>query len=355
MSPEQLFNLNIAGERLLPTPHSIKSEVPLSDFATEIVLSTRATLRDIIDRRDSRRFIVIGPCSIHDIKAGIEYAERLRELAKQVEDSFVLLMRTYFEKPRTSVGWKGFINDPYLDDTFKIDEGLLKARQFLLQLNERGVPTATEALDPITPQYLDDLIAWTAIGARTTESQTHREMASGLSTPVGFKNGTDGNVMVAINAMLSAREAHHFLGINRNGQCSVMQTRGNSYGHVVLRGGARPNYDSVNVAMCEAELKKANLPPAIMIDCSHGNSLKNHELQPKVFEDCINQIIAGSESIIGFMIESNLNAGNQPLPADRSKLAYGVSITDACIDWNTTEAIVMSAHQALSSRKPLHL
>jgi 3-deoxy-7-phosphoheptulonate synthase len=247
-------------------------------------------------------------------------------------------MRVYFEKPRTTVGWKGLINDPDMDDSFHIEKGIGIARKLLLDLAELGLPTATEALDPIMPQYLGDLITWNAIGARTTESQTHREMASGLSTPVGFKNGTDGSLVVAINALKSARQPHHFLGINEDGRSAVMQTRGNNYGHVVLRGGAgRTNYDSVSVALCEQALQKAGLPDRIVIDCSHGNSNKDPSLQPLVARDCIEQIVNGNKSIIGLMLESNLEAGNQDIPTDRSKLRYGVSVTDGCIDWATTE------------------
>ena len=348
MTSDQIFDLNIIGEKLLPTPEQVKTNVPLSEKARGTVVKTRSILRDILDGKDKRIFVVVGPCSIHDIPAAEEYALKLRELASKVESKMVLLMRTYFEKPRTSVGWKGFINDPDLDDSFKIDEGLHRARLFLLKLNELGIPAATEALDPITPQYLDDLISWTAIGARTTESQTHREMASGLSTPVGFKNGTDGNIQVAINAMLSARERHHFLGINKNGQCAVMQTRGNRYGHAVLRGGAKPNYDSESVANCAAELKKAGLPQNIMIDCSHGNSLKDYKRQPGVYEECLNQICAGKTPIVGFMIESNLEEGNQRLDGDKSKLKRGVSITDACIGWEKTEELILNTPNRLA-------
>jgi 3-deoxy-7-phosphoheptulonate synthase len=247
-------------------------------------------------------------------------------------------MCEYFEKPRTTVGWKGLINDPDMDDSFHIEKGIRIARGLLLDLARAGLPAATEALDPIMPQYLGDLITWTAIGARTTESQTHREMASGLSTPVGFKNGTDGSLTVAINALKSARQPHHFLGINEDGRTAVMQTRGNAYGHVVLRGGAgRPNYDSVSVALCEQELRKAGLPERIVIDCSHGNSNKDPALQPLVARDAVEQVVNGNRSIIGLMLESNLGAGNQEIPADRSKLRYGVSVTDACIDWTLTE------------------
>ncbi|MBP9839311.1 MAG: 3-deoxy-7-phosphoheptulonate synthase, partial [Proteobacteria bacterium] len=273
----------------------------------------------------------------------------LKELAKKVEKSMFLVMRVYFAKPRTTVGWKGFINDPYLDDSFRIEDGLLKSRELLLEIANIGVASATEALDSMTPQYMDDLIAWTAIGARTTESQTHREMSSGLSTPVGFKNGTDGNVQIAINALKSVASPHHFLGINVHGQSVVIQTKGNKYGHVILRGGARPNYDSVSVAMAENELKNAKLPVNIMIDCSHGNSNKDASLQPLVLDNIVNQIGDGNKSIMGVMIESNLYFGTQELTKDLTQLEYGVSITDACIDWQTTEDVLLRADEKLQA------
>ncbi len=347
MFPSRLYNINILSERLLSPPVELKGQFPLSPAAEETVYRYRIALQKILDREDHRLFMVVGPCSIHDETAAREYAGRLRALAEEVGDTLLLIMRTYFEKPRTTVGWKGFINDPNLDDSFHIEEGLSKARGLLLHLAEIGLGAATEALDPITPQYLHDLIAWTAIGARTTESQTHREMASGLSTPIGFKNGTDGNIQVAINALKSISQPHHFLGIDRNGHCIVLQTKGNSYGHIVLRGGVRPNYDSVNVALCEQELKAAGLIPNIMIDCSHGNSLKDASLQPLVMENCVNQILEGNRSIVGLMVESHLHFGNQSLPKDLDDLNYGVSITDACIDWETTESLIRSAHAKL--------
>ena len=349
---QQTENLNIEAFDLLPTPEEIHGRLPLSELAAKTVLAGRRTLEAILDRRDPRLFLVVGPCSIHDPVAGLDYAQRLKRLADEVADTLVLVMRVYFEKPRTSTGWKGYINDPRMDDTFHIEEGLQKARAFLLQVNELGVPTATEALDPIAPQYIGDLIAWTAIGARTSESQTHREMSSGLSTPVGFKNGTDGSVDTAINAILSAASAHSFLGLNNQGRSAVVRTRGNAYGHLVLRGGGgRPNYDTVSVAMAEQALAKARLAPNIVVDCSHANSYKKPELQPLVLQDCVNQIACGNGSIVGLMIESFIEAGSQPIPADLSKLKYGCSVTDACIDWPTTESTVRAAREAL--RGPL--
>jgi 3-deoxy-7-phosphoheptulonate synthase len=280
--------------------------------------------------------------------AGLDYARRLKQLADEVADTLQLVMRVYFEKPRTSVGWKGYINDPRLDDSFHVEEGMQRAREFLLQVNELGIPAGTEALDPIAPQYLGDLVSWTAIGARTAESQTHREMSSGLSTPVGFKNGTDGSVDAAVNAILSASRPHSFLGINSEGSTAVIRTRGNRYGHLVLRGGGdRPNYDTVSVAMAEQALAKAKLPENIVIDCSHANSFKKPELQPLVMQDCINQIRLGNRSIVGLMIESFIEAGNQPIPADLGKLTYGRSVTDACVDWPTTEKMIRDAREVL--------
>lgn len=348
MPVAQTENLNIVAVDSMPSPEEIKARVPLTDKAAASVLAGRRSLMDILDRKDPRLFVVVGPCSIHDPVAGLDYARRLRKLADEVADTMVLVMRVYFEKPRTVSGWKGLINDPYLDDSFHIEDGLDLARKLLIQLAELGLPVGTEALDPITPQYLGDLIAWTAIGARTTESQTHREMTSGLSTPVAFKNGTDGNVEVAINAVRSAALPHRFLGINADGQCSVFHTRGNRYGHVVLRGGTRPNYDAESIAACEARLAKAGLRPNIVVDCSHGNSSKDPSRQPLVFRDCIEQVVSGTTSIVGMMLESHLFAGRQDIPADLTQLRYGVSVTDGCIDWETTEELILSAHERLS-------
>jgi 3-deoxy-7-phosphoheptulonate synthase len=353
MAKDPVNNLNVLSQDLLPTPQQVKNALPLTDKAQATVLQGRETVRRILDREDPRLFVVIGPCSIHDIKAAHEYAARLKRLADEVGDTLYLIMRVYFEKPRTTVGWKGLINDPFMDDSFHIEKGLHMARELLLHLAEMGLPASTEALDPITPQYLSDLITWTAIGARTTESQTHREMASGLSTPVGFKNGTDGSLTVAINALHAASRPHHFLGINQDGQSAVFRTRGNRYGHVVLRGGGgRPNYDSVSVAVCEKELAEARLAPNIVVDCSHGNSNKDYRLQPLVAENCVNQILEGNRSIVGLMLESNLGAGNQSIPQDLSQLKYGVSVTDACIDWASTEKLLREARLRLKDVLP---
>jgi 3-deoxy-7-phosphoheptulonate synthase len=347
---EQLYNVNVASSELLPTPEEVKRELPASPGAQHCVLRARSVIRAILDRRDPRLLVVVGPCSIHDLAAAREYAGRLRALAARVSPTLYLVMRVYFEKPRTTVGWKGLVNDPDMDDSFHIEKGIRLARQLLIELAETGLPAATEALDPIMPQYLGELIAWTAIGARTTESQTHREMASGLSTPVGFKNGTDGTLGVAINALQSVRSPHHFLGITQQGQSAVFRTRGNPYAHIVLRGGGgRPNYDSVSVALCEQELRKAGLPVNIVVDCSHGNSNKDPLLQPLVAGDCVNQVLDGNQSIVGLMLESHLGGGNQPIPADLAKLRYGVSVTDACIDWDTTEHLLVDLHRRLAA------
>ncbi|WP_373526544.1 3-deoxy-7-phosphoheptulonate synthase [Nostoc sp.] len=346
----QLFNTNIDGDRILLTPKEVKSKLPLTESAEQTVLKYRQEIEHILDFQDSRKFIVVGPCSIHDPKAAIEYSQRLKALAEQVKDNLLLIMRVYFEKPRTTVGWKGLINDPDMDDSFHVEKGLLIARDLLLKITELGLPTGTEALDPIIPQYISELITWSAIGARTTESQTHREMASGLSMPVGFKNGTDGNIQVALNALQSAINPHNFLGINQNGQVSVFQTKGNAYGHVILRGGTQTNFDAANVQLAEDKLKEANLPPRIVIDCSHGNTNKDYRLQPIVLENIIQQILNGNTSIVGMMLESNLYEGSQPITGKQEELKYGVSVTDKCINWEETEKIILAAHEKLKQK-----
>ncbi len=353
MTHEPLENLNIAAFDVMPSPGEIHARVPLSDRASDAVYQGRETLQRILDRKDPRLFVVVGPCSIHDPVAGYDYAQRLKRLAAQVQDTLYLVMRVYFEKPRTSTGWKGFVNDPRMDDSFHIEEGMEKARRFLLQVAELGLPAGTEALDPIAPQYLGDLVSWTAIGARTSESQTHREMASGLSTPVGFKNATDGDIEAAINGIKSASSPHSFLGINFQGQSAIVRTRGNAYGHIVLRGGnGRSNYDTVSVCMTERALAKARLPANIVVDCSHANSMKDPALQPLVLSDCVHQIREGNQSLVGFMIESNIEGGNQPIPEDLSKLKYGCSVTDPCVDWPTTETMIRKAHDILKDVLP---
>ncbi|MGO2133093.1 MAG: 3-deoxy-7-phosphoheptulonate synthase [Halomonas sp.] len=337
MSEQKIYNLNVLAEDVLITPSELKKAVPLTETAQRTVVEGRKTIERILDGSDPRLLMVVGPCSIHDVDAAMDYARRLRKLADEVKDSLYIVMRVYFEKPRTTVGWKGLINDPRLNGSFEIEEGLHIARRLLVDLAELGLPLATEALDPISPQYLQDCISWSAIGARTTESQTHREMASGLSCPVGFKNGTDGSLDVAVNALQSVSHPHNFLGIDRNGQVAIIRTRGNAYGHVVLRGGnGKPNYDSVSVALAEQELTEASIKPNIMVDCSHANSNKDAGLQPLVLENVTNQILDGNRSITGLMVESNIGWGNQKMADDPKNLTYGVSITDACIDWDTT-------------------
>ena len=353
MTTHDIENINVTAFDAMPTPEEIHRRVPITPKAAKVITHGRHLLRNILDRKDHRLFVVVGPCSIHDPVAGLDYAHRLKKLSDEVGDTLQIIMRVYFEKPRTTVGWKGYINDPFMDDSFRVDIGMERARQFLLDVAEIGLPTGTEALDPISPQYYGDLITWTAIGARTTESQTHREMASGLSTPVGFKNGTNGSLEVAINALQSASRPHSFLGINQYGQSAVVRTTGNRYGHVVLRGGSEgPNYDTVTMALCEKELLKNKLPLNIVVDCSHANARKDPALQPLVLNDCVHQILEGNRSIVGFMIESNLAWGNQSIPADRSQLKYGVSITDACVDWETTEKMLRETHAKLKTVLP---
>ena len=333
----RLSDLNIDNYQVVITPTELKKELPLPESVRDLVANSRQTVKDILDGKDDRLFAVVGPCSIHDTELALEYGKRLKALADEVSEQVFIIMRVYFEKPRTTVGWKGLINDPHLNGSFEIEDGLRKARKLLIDLSEIGLPLATEALDPISPQYLQDTITWTAIGARTTESQTHREMSSGLSSPVGFKNGTDGSLDVAVNAMKSVVSGHAFLGINPQGQVAITKTKGNQYGHVVLRGGGgKPNYDSVSIALCEQALEKAKLPTNIVVDCSHANSNKDHNVQPLVLDDIAHQIKDGNRSICGVMIESNINEGNQSIPDDLSQLKYGVSVTDACISWEST-------------------
>lgn len=353
MSNIEVHNINVDAQDVLITPEQLKQKLPMSAAVNDTLVESRQVIEDILDRKDHRMFVVVGPCSIHDTAAAMDYAQRLKELADELSDTLYIVMRVYFEKPRTTVGWKGLVNDPHLDDSFKIEEGLHIGRQLLLDILELGLPTSTEALDPISPQYLQDLISWTAIGARTTESQTHREMASGLSSAVGFKNGTDGGLTVATNALNSVAKPHRFLGINRQGQVSVFTTKGNPYGHIVLRGGsAGPNYDSVHIKLCEDALDKAGVPRNIMVDCSHANSNKQPELQPLVVENAGNQVLEGNTSIVALMIESNLHAGNQSIPENLDELQYGVSVTDGCIDWETTQSCLRQMRDRLREVLP---
>ena len=340
-------NLNIVDVLPITSPKKLKDLLPVSDSVIETVLNARKAIKSILEGEDSRILMIVGPCSIHDTQAALEYAECLKKLANEVSETILVVMRVYFEKPRTTVGWKGLINDPELDGSHKINKGIELARRLLLDINALGLPCATETLDPITPQYLADLISWSAIGARTTESQTHREMASGLSMPVGFKNGTDGGLSVAINAMKSALQPHHFLGINNEGLSSAIQTSGNRNLHLVLRGGSNgPNYDAVSIQKATEFLASEGLPEVIMIDCNHANSGKDPSRQELVLRDAVHQIKNGDNSIIGIMIESNINGGNQPITAS---LQYGVSITDACLDWENTNRIILNAHQSLAT------
>lgn len=351
----ELFNTNVQSETVLISPEELQKQLPMTDKSRATVKEARETIEAILDGRDHRLLVICGPCSIHDSKAAKEYAQKLKVLHDELKDTLYITMRVYFEKPRTTIGWKGFINDPDLDDSCKIQDGLKQARELLLHLAEIGLPAATEALDPISPQYLSDLFAWAAIGARTTESQTHREMASGLSMPVGFKNGTTGDLGVAVNALKSALSSHKFIGINEAGQAAIMHTKGNKYGHVILRGGNKqPNYDSVNVHLCELALEKANLPAKIVVDCSHANSYKRHELQSLVAENIVGQIVNGNDSIVGVMIESHLNEGNQKFPKAENigDLKYGVSVTDACISWATTNLLLRDMSEKLADVLP---
>lgn len=350
MNKDSIHNVHIIDEKVLITPAELKQKLPLLTALRTQIETHRNDISNIIHKKDNRLLVVIGPCSIHDPLAALDYAKRLKALSDELKDQLYIVMRVYFEKPRTTVGWKGLINDPRIDGTFDVEHGLHIARQLLLELVEMGLPLATEALDPMTPQYLADLFSWSAIGARTTESQTHRELASGLSMAVGFKNGTDGSLGTAINAMKAASMGHSFIGINQQGQVNLLHTEGNPDGHVILRGGKAPNYASEFVQQCETELAKAGLETAIMIDCSHGNSNKDYRRQPSVAEDATQQIVNGCKSIIGLMIESNINAGNQSAEQPVSEMKYGVSITDACIDWETTDSLLRKIAADLKTR-----
>ena len=345
---KKVTDINISSKTLLPSPIALCEEIQKTEAAGKFVAESREAIHKIIFGDDRRQLVVVGPCSIHDLKAGREYAEKLAALAEEVKDRMLLVMRVYFEKPRTTVGWKGLIMDPNLDGSSDIPQGLRIARRFLREVIELGVPTATELLDPITPQYIADLICWSAIGARTTESQTHRQMASGLSMPLGFKNGTDGGLGVAINAIKAASQPQTFLGIDNEGKANALTTNGNPNCHIVLRGGSKgPNYSAADVQETREKLESAGLKPAIMIDCSHANSSKDPARQPEVFQDLIEQSLS-DPSIIGAMVESNLQHGNQSFPQPVEALQYGVSITDGCIDWPTTETMIREAYQKLA-------
>lgn len=346
-------DLRVKGYQQLMEPSKLKQELAVSQAAHSTVLSGREAIENILVRKDQRLLVIVGPCSIHDEKAACEYAEKLQKLRDAVSEALFVVMRVYFEKPRTSVGWKGLINDPRLDGTCDIPDGLRKARQILLRINEIGVPAATEFLETITPQYVADLVSWACIGARTTESQTHREMASGLSMPVGFKNGTDGKLAAAINAILAAKTPQSFLGIDQNGHTCVVKTGGNPWAHIVLRGGQQPNYDPISIEQARLKLIEKDLRENIMVDCSHGNSMKKYQGQAIVWRNVIDQYIAGNDSVIGLMLESNLFEGNQKFSGDISALTYGVSITDECISWETTEHLLLSATEKLVNSSKL--
>ncbi len=341
-------NVNIIDSVRLVAPQELKETIKRTDKVTETVGESREQIKHILSGEDSRLIVVVGPCSIHDPQAAIEYAKRLKELSEKVKDRMFLVMRASFEKPRTTVGWKGLINDPHMDGTFDVASGLKIARQLLLQIGELGLPAATEMLEPITPQYIADAISIASIGARTTESPTHRQMASGLSMPVGYKNGTDGSLDVALNAMLAAQSPHSFLGIHAEGQTCVVNTSGNPWGHLILRGGrSGPNYQQEHLKAAAKSLETAGLSPRFMVDCSHANSNKDYRNQGKVWNEVIDQRVAGNKTIIGLMLESNLHPGNQSLPEDLSQLQYGVSVTDECIDWDETEQLILSAYEKL--------
>ncbi|MGC1309985.1 MAG: 3-deoxy-7-phosphoheptulonate synthase [Phormidesmis sp.] len=348
-------DLHVVENRPLLPPNQLLQQLPLTETAAALVAQTRDRIRNIMHNEDRRLLVIVGPCSVHDVDAAYEYAQKLVKLREQYADQLEIVMRVYFEKPRTNIGWKGLINDPHLDGSYDINEGLRLARKLLLDLAELGLPAGTELLDPITPQYIADVIAWTAIGARTTESQTHREMASGLSMPIGFKNNTNGSLDAAANAMLAASQPHHFLGINQTGHASIVSTTGNADGHLVLRGGKQgPNYEASHVENAAEALAKQNLNPRIMVDCSHANANKDHNRQGLVLSSIAEQVAAGSTHLMGAMIESHLVAGKQPIPDDLKDLAYGQSITDACVDIGTTatmlEKLAIAVKQAIGDK-----
>nr|WP_315494952.1 3-deoxy-7-phosphoheptulonate synthase [uncultured Rhodoferax sp.] len=342
---------------VLPPPEHLIRFFPIRGSAVEtLITDTRAAIQNIMAGKDDRLLVIIGPCSIHDPAAALDYARRLKVARETYKDTLEIVMRVYFEKPRTTVGWKGLINDPYLDESFRIDEGLRIARQLLIEINRLGLPAGSEFLDVISPQYLGDLISWGAIGARTTESQVHRELASGISAPIGFKNGTDGNIKIATDAIQAAAGGHHFLSVHKNGQVAIVQTNGNPDCHVILRGGKTPNYDAANVAAACADLAKAKLPQTLMVDCSHANSSKQHEKQLEVAKDIAGQIRGGSKSVFGVMVESHLNAGAQkftPGKDDSTKLEYGKSITDACLGWDDSMESLEVLSAAVQARRAL--
>ncbi len=341
-------NVHIKGFAPLITPRELETELPMTENTHQTVVEGREAVQQILRQNDPRLLVVIGPCSIHDPQAALEYADQLNRLRLETQEHLYILMRVYFQKPRTTIGWKGLINDPHLDGSCDIQAGLRIARKLLLQINEMGLPTATEFLDPTTPQYIADLLSWAAIGARTTESQTHREMASGLSMPVGFKNATDGGLQIAIDAMESSRHPHSFLGMDQDGRTCIVNTTGNRWGHIVMRGGrTQTNYDPESIKQAATKLTQAGLPAEIMVDCSHANSGKKHQRQEIVWKSVLEQRCEGNQALIGLMIESNLKSGNQPIPKNLSDLLYGISITDECIDWDTTERLLRFGNEMM--------
>ncbi len=348
---QSTHNWHIQATRPIITPRLLADSLPLTPEAAQTVIAGRHAVQNILDRKDDRLLVVVGPCSIHDPEAAVDYARHLAPLRQEFADRMEIVMRVYFEKPRTILGWKGLINDPHLDGSCDIEAGLKVGRKLLLDIVALGMPAGTEFLDPVVPQYLADLVSWAAVGARTTESQTHREMASGLSMPVGFKNGTDGSLETAVNAMKAARHPHSFLGIDPDGRTCIIQTTGNKWGHVVLRGGKHaPNYDERSIADAVHQLRDTGLPGALIVDCSHANSGKKHTRQQTVWQHIIEQRVAGSQSVIGVMLESNLEEGSQPLTTDLKQLRYGVSITDACLGWADTEALLRRGYASLGGR-----
>jgi len=345
----QIHNTNITSESVITSPNDLSKKLPITQKGKRNIMAAREVVSDILSRKDSRLMVIVGPCSIHNLEAAKEYAHKLKKLSEELKESLYIVMRVYFEKPRTTIGWKGLISDPDMDNSLDVDKGLYQSRQYLTWLAELGMPAATEALNPITPQYLADLISWCAIGARTTESQTHREMSSGLSMTVGFKNGTDGNLKMAVNAIKACSSPQSFLGINDEGQISIFKAKGNKSSHIILRGGIKPNYHSEDIERCEKLLQKNDLPERIMVDCSHDNSNQDYRLQGNVVEEISAQIVAGNKSIFGIMLESNLFSGNQKILDNQNEMKYGVSVTDGCIDWEETQSVLRRLAEKISN------
>jgi len=345
----QIHNTNIASEAVITSPNDLSKKLPITQKGKRNIMAGREVVSDILSGKDSRLMVIVGPCSIHNLEAAKEYAHKLKTLSEELKESLYIVMRVYFEKPRTTIGWKGLISDPDMDNSLDVDKGLYQSRQYLTWLAELGMPAATEALNPITPQYLADLISWCAIGARTTESQTHREMSSGLSMTVGFKNGTDGNLKMAVNAIKACSSPQSFLGINDEGQISTFKAKGNKSSHIILRGGIKPNYHSEDIKRCEKLLRQNDLPERIMVDCSHDNSNQDYRLQGNVVEEIGTQIIAGNKSIFGIMLESNLFSGNQKILDNQNEMKYGVSVTDGCIDWEETQSVLRRLSETISN------